>query len=177
MPDPILIAAMLLLGASLFAGRSGTGDYLRFAAMLSSALALAVLSRVEGLAAAAALVTLPLAGAALGLSALARVGRRSPPLLACLLLALALASGLSALFTGMAAAALLPLALGGLAMLLAAGRPVTMLSGLLLLAASSAGLGEGMGAGLLALLAAALTGAGLYRRVSSRTAFFVSAAP
>lgn len=176
MPDPILIAAMLLLGASLFAGRSGTGDYLRFAAMLSSALALAVLSRVEGLAAAAALVTLPLAGAALGLSALARAGRRSPPLLACLLLALALASGLSALFTGMAAPALLPLALGGLAMLLA-GRPVTMLSGLLLLAASSAGLGEGMGAGLLALLAAALTGAGLYRRVSSRTAFFVAAAP
>ena len=165
MPDPLVVSAVLLLVAALFAGRPGTGNYLRFAAILCAALALAVLSRIEALAAATALVALPLAGVALGLSALARAGRKLPPLLASIALAGALLAGLVAFFTGSVMPVLLPLALGGVAMLVS-GRIFAMLSGALLLAAASAGLAAGLEAGLLSLLAAALLGAGLYRRAS-----------
>ena len=63
-------------------------------------------------------------------------------------LAAALFAGLFALFTGVVTAALLPLAFGGVAMLLS-GRIFTMLPGLLLLAAACAGLSAGLGAALL----------------------------
>ncbi len=174
MPDATLIAAILLLGAALFAGRTGTGNYLRFAAILCAALALAVLSRVGGLAAAAALVALPLAGAALGLSALARAGRKCPPLLAAFALAAALFAGLATIFIGTVTPVLVPLAFGGVAMMLS-GRIIFIASGLLLLAAASAGLSEGLGAGLLAFVAVSLLGAGLYRRVSKMTPSFAQA--
>src|SRR5690349_6401227 len=114
--DSSLIAAFLLLSVALFTACSGAGNYLRFAAMLSAALAAACLSREPGLSAAAGLIALPLPGAALGLSALARAGRRLPQLPATLALAGALGAGLGALFTGAVMAALLPLALGGVAM-------------------------------------------------------------
>ncbi len=79
-------------------------------------------------------------------------------------LAAALFAGLFALFTGVVTAALLPLAFGGVAMLLS-GRIFTMLPGLLLLAAACAGLSAGLGAALLSLLAAALFGAAQPARV------------
>jgi hypothetical protein len=174
--DSTVAASLLLIAAAVFSARPGTGNYLRFAAILCAALAAALLSRVAGLGAAAALVALPLAGAALGLSALARTRRRAPPLAASMALAASLTAGLFAFFTGMVTAALLPLALGGVAMLLS-GRVFAMLSGLLLLAAACAGLSAGLDAALLSLLAASLFGAGLYRRVSSRGAGPASPAP
>jgi hypothetical protein len=113
MLDSTLAAAAILLIVTLFAGRPGTGNYLRFAAILLAALALAALSDIRGLASAAALIVLPLSGAAMGLSALARTRRRAPQLVAACALASALTAGLFALFTGLVTAALLPLALGG----------------------------------------------------------------
>jgi hypothetical protein len=169
MPDSTLIAAFLLLGAALFASRPGTGNYLRFAAILCAALAAALVSGVTGLAPAAAFVALPLTGAALGLSALARTRRRAAPLMASMALAAAFTAGLFAFFTATATAALLPLALGGVAMM-ASGRIFAMLAGLLLLASACAGWSAGLSAPLLTLLAASLFGAGRYRRVSSRRA-------
>ena len=175
MPEPLLIAAVMLLAAALFAGRSGTGNYLRFAAILCAALAVALLSPLEGLAVAAAMFALPLVGVALGLSALARMRRPAPALVASLALAAALACGLGAIFTATVTPVIAPLALGGVVMMISA-RPVLMLSGVLLLAAASAGLGEGLGAGLVSLLAAALLGAGLYSRVSRTAPSLVPAA-
>ena len=90
-------------------------------------------------------------------------------LVASMALAAALTAGLFAFFTATATAALLPLALGGVAMI-ASGRIFAMLSGLLLLASACAGWSAGLSAPLLTLLAASLFGAGLYRRVSSRRA-------
>jgi hypothetical protein len=176
MLDSTLAAAAILLIVTLFAGRPGTGNYLRFAAILLAALALAALSDIRGLASAAALIVLPLSGAAMGLSALARTRRRAPQLVAACALASALTAGLFALFTGLVTAALLPLALGGAAML-ATGRIFSMLSGLLLVAAACAGWGGGVGAPLLGLLAASLYGAGLYRRVSSKRGSAAPASP
>lgn len=173
-PDSVaLISAVLLLGVALFTAWNGGGNYLRFAAMLCAAVAAAYLSRLPGLAAAAALLALPMTGAALALSALAHAGARLPQLPATLVLAGALGAGLAALLTGTAMAALLPLALGGVAMAIAnlrGGAPVAALSGFLIVAASCAGISDGLGAASLGLLAAGLFGSNLQKRVSSRRA-------
>ena len=180
-PDSVaLIAALLLLAVALFTAWSGGGNYLRFAAMLLAALAAAWLSRLPGLAAAAALIALPLAGAALGLSALARGGARLPQLPATLVLAGALGAGLAALFTGTVMAALLPLALGGGAMVLTnlrSGALLAALSGVLIVAAASAGLSDGLGAASFSLLSAGLFGATFQKRVSTRRGDFSVGAP
>lgn len=173
--DSSLIAAVLLLGTALFTAVSGGGNYLRFAAMLLAALAAAYLSRQPGLAAAAGLIALPLSGAALGLSALARAGTKLPQLPATLALAGALASGLGALFTGTVMAALLPLALGGIAMIAASlksGAGIAAMAGFLILCAACAGISDGLGAASLSLLAAGLFGANIQKRVSNRRADF-----
>jgi hypothetical protein len=178
--DSSLIAAVLLLGTALFTAVGGGGNYLRFAAMLLAALAAACLSRQPGLAAAAGLIALPLSGAALGLCALARAGARLPQLPATLLLAGALACGLGALFTGTVMAALLPLALGGIAMIAASlkgGVAIAAMAGFLVLGAACAGLSDGLGAASLSLLAAGLFGANLQKRVSSRRADFSAGMP
>lgn len=169
-----LLAAILLLGTALFTAVHG-GNYLRFAAMLLAAVAAAYLSRQPGLAAAAGLIALPLAGAALGLSALARAGVKLPQLPATLVLAGAFASGLGALFTGTVMAALLPLALGGIAMTAASlkdGFSLAAMAGFLILCAAAAGFSDGLGAASLSLLAAGLFGANIQKRVSSRRADF-----
>jgi hypothetical protein len=171
--DSFLIAAVLLLGVALFTAWNGGGNYPRFAAMLCAALATAYLTGVPGLAAAAGLIALPLSGAALGLSAFARTGRRLPQLPATLVLAGALGGGIAALFTGAVMAALLPLAAGGIAMLIAYlrhGAIIPALSGFLIVAAASAGISDGLGAASLGLLAAGLFGAGFQKRLSSRRA-------
>jgi hypothetical protein len=178
--DSSLIAALLLLGVALFTAWTGAGNYLRFAAMLCAALAAACLSRQPGLAAAAGLIVLPLTGAALGLSVLARAGRKLPQLPATLALAGAFGGGLAALFSGAVMAALLPLALGGVTIVivcLRSGAFVASVSGLLVAAAAASGVSEGPGAACLSLLAAGLFGAGLQKRVSSRRADLSSALP
>lgn len=175
-----LISAVLLLGVALFTAVSGGGNYLRFAAMLLAAPAAAYLSRQPGLAAAAGLIALPLSGAALGLSALARAGTKLPQLPATLVLAGALACGLGALFTGTVMAALLPLALGGIAMSAAGlkdGFSLPAMAGFLILCAAGAGISDGLGAASLSLLAAGLFGANLQKRVSSRRADFSAGTP
>lgn len=174
------ISALLLLGVALFTAWNGSGNYLRFAAMLFAALAAAYLSHLPGLAAAAGLIALPLAGAALGLSALARAGIRLPQLPATLTLAAALASGLAALLGGVVMAALLPLALGGVAILIAnlrRGAFIAALPGILIVAAASAAISDGLGTASLSLLAAGLFGATLQKRVSSRRADFSAGMP
>jgi hypothetical protein len=178
--DSSLIAALLLLGVALLTAWSGSGNYLRFAAMLCAALAAAWLTGIPGLAAAAGLIVLPLAGAALGLSALARAGQRMPQLPATLVLAGTLGSGLAALLMGVVMAALLPLALGGLVMSIAGlrrGARRSAMAGFLILAAAAAGVSDGLGAASLSLLAAGLFGAGLQKRLSSRRGDLSSALP
>ena len=178
--DSSLIAAFLLLGVALFAAWSGAGNYLRFAAMLCAALAAACLSRQPDLAAAAGLIVLPMTGAALGLSALARAGRKLPQLPATLALAGALGAGLGALFTATVMAALLPLALGGVAMTIAGmrcGAIVPALSGFLVLGCACAAVSDGLGAASFGMLGAGLFGACFQRRVSSRPADLSSALP
>lgn len=171
--DSSFVAAVVLLGVALFAAVAGHGNYLRFAAMLCAALAAAFLARVPGLAAAAALIALPLSGAALGLSALARAHRPVPPLLASLALASALVAGLGALFTGLVTASLLPLALGGIGAGFAGLQRKSLIAvsaGFLLAAAACAGWSDGLGAASLSLLAAGLLGVAIQKRVSSRPA-------
>jgi hypothetical protein len=177
-----LLAAVPLLAAALYAAVLGAGVYLRFAAMLCAALALAVMTRfrVPGLAEAAALVALPLLGASLGLCAIARFVRPLPPLPATLGLAAALAGGLIALLGGVVAFALLPLLLSGLAATIAAlhrAAVTPLLAGLLLMAAACAFAGAGVALPGLLLLAASLAGFALQRRVSRRSAALMSAAP
>jgi hypothetical protein len=177
----ILIAAVLLFAASLFAAKAGAGVYLRFAAMLCAALALAAMAqwRVPGLAEAAALVTLPLAGVSLGLGAIAQLTRPLPALPATMALAAALAGGLIALFGGGVAFALLPLLLGGLAAFVAAlhrAAAVPLLAGLLLMASAAAFAGAGVAMPGLLLLAASLAGFALQRRRSKMRAALASAA-
>lgn len=158
-----LLSAVLLLGVALFTATGG-GNYQRFAAMLLAALAAAYLSRQPGLAAAAGLIALPLSGAALGLSALARAGAKLPQLPATLVLAAALACGLGALFTGTVMAALLPLALGGVAMIAANlkhGIGMAAMAGLLILCAACAAISDGLGTASMSLLAAGLFGASI----------------
>jgi hypothetical protein len=181
--DSTLIAAVLLLGAALVAAVGGNGVYLRFAAMLSAALAIAVLAQafLPGphtleLAGVAALPVLPLAGVSLGLSAIARFLRPLPPLPATLLLLAALGGGVGALFGAGLFFALLPLLLGGLAATIAAlhrAAVTGLLAGVLLMASACAFAGAGMTMPGLLLLAAALTGFSLQTRASKSSASLV----
>jgi hypothetical protein len=172
-PDsPTLASAALLLLVALFTVLRGRGLYLRFAATLLAAMALAVLAepRVTGLAPAASLAVLPLAGAALGLCAIARFARPLPPLIASLLLVAALGGGVMALFGGGLAPVLLPPALGGMVIAVASvsrGAGLAAMSGLLLAASAPALLARGLSAPALLLLAASLAGLALQKRASS----------
>lgn len=182
MPDSSLIAAALLLGVSLFAAVNGVGVYLRFAAMLCAALALAVPANavLPGLAGAVALLALPLAGASLGLCAAARLLRPLPPLAATLALVAALGAGLSGLAGAGLAPALLPVLLGGLLAAVAAlhrAMLAPLLAGVLLMAAACAVLARGPALPGLVLLAAALAGFAIQRRVSNSGAVLARTAP
>lgn len=179
--DSTLIAAALLLGSALHAAVCGAGVYLRFAAMLCAALALAVLAHVlaPGLAAAVALPVLPLAGAGLGLSAIARWLRPVPPLPATLVLVTALACGLLALSGANLLFALLPLLLAGVTAAAAAlhrAAVTAALAGLLLASSACAFLARGVALPGLLLLAAGLTGFAVQARVSTSRALRLSAA-
>jgi hypothetical protein len=185
--DSALIAALLLLASSLCAALSGTGVYLRFAAMLGAALAAAFLAPplLPGLfdmrlAAAVALPVLPLAGVGLGLCAIARCLGPMPPLPATLALAVALAGGIAALLGASLLFALLPLLLGGLAVTVAALHRAALcllLAGMLLMAAAAAFLARGVALPGVMLLAAALAGFAAQTRASNSRAAFGPAAP
>lgn len=185
--DSTLIAALPLMAASLYAAVTGAGVYLRFAAMLCAALAAALLAALllpghfdAGLAAAVALPVLPLAGVSLGLCAIARCLRPMPALPATLALAAALAGGIAALFGGSLLFALLPLLLGGLAVMVAALHRAAfslLLAGALLMAAASAFLARGVTLPGVMLLAAALAGFAVQTRASHNRAAFGSATP
>jgi hypothetical protein len=177
--DSTLIAAVLLLGASLYAAIAGAGVYLRFAAILCAALALAVLAQIvlPGFAAAAALPVLPLAGAGLSLCVVARLLRPLPPLPATLVLVLALGCGIASLFGAALLFALLPLLLGGLVATVAAlhrAAVTGVLAGVLLMASACAFAAAGLTLPGLALLSASLAGFAIQTRASNRRASLVS---
>ena len=132
--------------------------YLRFAAMLLSALAVSV---PFGLADVTVLFLLPLAGAALMVSALARFAHPIAIGWAALVLVVALAGGLAALISGWWLLALIPVMLAGLAVIAAAINSMALLpvlAGTSLLAAGLVFLEVGAQAGLLLFAAAALIG-------------------
>src|SRR3954471_22847238 len=160
----------LLAAAALFAATIGawwlSGSlrirerlYLRFAAMLLSALAVSV---PLGLANVTVLFLLPLSAAALMVSALARFSSRPIAVgWAALALVVALAGGLAALVGGWWVLALAPVMLAGLAVIAAAINSMALLpvlAGTSLLAAGLVFLEEGAEAGLLLFAAAALVG-------------------
>lgn len=180
--DSTLIAAVALLASSLYGAMCGAGVYLRFAAILCAALAIAVAAQLflPGFAGVAALPVLPLAGVSLGLSAIARFLRPLPPLPATLLLLAALGGGVGALFGAGLVFALLPLLLGGLAATIAALHRAAftgLLTGVLLLASACAFAGAGVTLPGLALLAAALAGFALQTRVSKSRAALMPFSP
>jgi hypothetical protein len=160
----------LLAAAALFASTIGAWWlsaplrarerlYLRFAAMLLSALAV---SAPFGLADVTVLFLLPLASAALMVSVLARFARRPIAVgWAALALVLALGCGLAALVSGLRLLTLVPVMLAGLAVILAAINAMALLpvlAGASLLAGALVFLEEGARAGLLLFAAAALVG-------------------
>lgn len=185
--DSTLIAAVVLLASALYAALAGGGVYLRVAAILCAALAVAVAAQAGlpgptmlQLAGAAALPVLPLAGVSLALSAIARFLRPLPPLPATLLLLAALGGGVGALFGAGLLFALLPLLLGGLAATIAAlhrAAIAALLAGVLLMASACAFAGAGVAMPGLLLLAAALTGFSLQTRMSRTRASLVSFSP
>jgi hypothetical protein len=160
----ILIAAVALFGAAIGAWRLSAALvvqvrlYLRFAAVLLAALAAASLFALSNIA---ALLLLPLATAALSLSALARFARPLGNLGASLVLVASLAAGLSAMLANLEIMALIPVAVAGLVIVAAALHamaPVALLSGLALFAASLVYLEGGARGGMLLFVAAALLG-------------------
>ena len=164
-PDSLdLIAAAALFAAAVGAWwlsaplRARERLYLRFADVLLAALAASV---PLGLADVMVLFLLPLAAAALMVSALARFARPLPVALAALALVLALGGGLAALISGIWLLALAPVMLTGLAVIAAAINSMSLmpvLAGTSLLAASLVFLQEGARAGLFLFAAAALIG-------------------
>lgn len=180
--DSTLIAALLLLAAALYAALCGEGVYLRFAAALCAALAVAAGAGrfLPGLESAVALPALPLIGAALALSTVARLARPVPALLATLVLLLALGGGFAALFGAGPVFALLPLLLGGLVVAIAAlsrGHVTATLAGALMTAAACAFLARGVALPGLVLLAAVLGGFALQTRASNSSASRLSFSP
>jgi hypothetical protein len=132
--------------------------YLRFAAMLLAALAVAA---SLGLGDVAALLLLPLASASLALSALARFARPLPPFPATLALVAALTGGIGAMLLGFWLLALLPVAVASLAIIAAALHgvaPIPVIAGAALLASGLGYVQQGAGAGVLLLCAASLVG-------------------
>jgi hypothetical protein len=159
-----LIASAALFGATIGAWRLSAALtvqarlYLRFAAVLLAALAAASAFALSSIA---ALLLLPLATAALSLSALARFARPLGNLGASVVLVAGLAAGLSAMLANLEILALIPVAVAGLVIVAAALHamaPVALLSGLALFAASLVYLEEGARGGMLLLVAAALLG-------------------
>ena len=132
--------------------------YLRFAAMLFSALAVSV---PLGMADAAALLLLPLGSAALMIVGLARFAKPLPVFPASLALVGGLAGGLGALISGSAMPALVPVMFAGLAVIAASLNGIAVmpvLAGAGLVAAGLAFTEQGARAGLLLFCAAALVG-------------------
>lgn len=132
--------------------------YLRFAAVLFSALALSV---PLGMADITALLLLPLASSALMISALARFARPLPVFAASLALVAGLAGGLGALVSGTAMPALAPVMFAGLAVIAAALNGIAtmpVLAGAGLIASGLAFMEQGARGGLLLFCAAALVG-------------------
>jgi hypothetical protein len=155
-----LLAAPLGLRARL---------YLRFAAVLFSALALSV---PLAIADAAALLLLPLASTALMVSALARFARPLPVFAASLALVLGLAGGLGALVSGTAMPALVPVMFAGLAVIASALNGIAVmpvLAGAGLVASGLAFMEQGARAGLLLFCAAALIGLAKPQLLRSRS--------
>jgi hypothetical protein len=159
-----LLAAAALFAASIGAWflaaplRSRERLYLRFAAMLLSALAIAVPLDLAG---PLVLLLLPLGSASLMVSTLSRFAKTFPVGLAALALVLSLAGGLAALVSGLWLFALAPVMLAGLAVIAAALNSMAllpMLAGASLLAAGLVFLQQGADAGLLLFCAAALVG-------------------
>ena len=130
--------------------------YLRFAAVLYSALAVSV---PLGLADVTALLLLPLASAALLIAALARFAKPLPVLLACLALVLGQAGGLGAVISGNAMPALVPVMVAGLVVIAAAIHDIVVvpvLAGAGLIASGLAFMEQGVRGGLLLFCAASL---------------------
>jgi hypothetical protein len=163
--DSLLIASSLALfgagvGAWVLAAplKAVARLYLRFAAMLFAALAVAA---PLGLGDVAALLLLPLASASLALSALARFARPLPQFPATLALVAALMGGIGAMLLGFWLLALLPVAVAGLVIIAAALHgvaPIPAIAGAALLASGLGYVQQGAGAGVLLLCAAALIG-------------------
>jgi hypothetical protein len=144
-----ILAAPLSLRARL---------YLRFAAVLFSALGVAV---PLDLADVTALLLLPLACTALMVSALARFARPLPALPASLALVAGLAGGLGAMIWGNVMPALVPVMFAGLAVIAAAlnGMAVMpVLAGAGIVAAGLAFMEQGARGGLMLFCAASLIG-------------------
>lgn len=161
----ILASALVLFAAALLAWhlaaplRAGARLHLRFGAILLAALAVCA---ALGLADVAVLFLLPLSSAALALAALGRFTRIVPVFLVSLALVAALGCGLGATISGQGMLALWPAVIAALGMVAAGLRgvsPVTMLSGIAVLAAALALLAQGFGAGVMLFCAAALVGA------------------
>jgi hypothetical protein len=159
-----LAAAAALFGASIGAWllaapfKSAARLYLRFAAMLLAALSVTC---VAGLGDIASLFLLPLASAALALSALARFARPLRSVAATLVLVASLAAGLAAMLSGLWILSLMPVALASLVITAASLNGmawVQALSGPALLAAGLSMLQQGLQAGALLFLAAGLIG-------------------
>ena len=132
--------------------------YLRFAAMLFSALAVSV---TLDMADATALLLLPLASCALMIVGLARFARPLPVFPASLALVVGLAGGLGAAISGNAMPALIPMMIAGLAVIAASLNDIAVipvLAGSALIAAGLAFTEQGARAGLMLFCAAALVG-------------------
>jgi hypothetical protein len=148
------------IGAWLLVGPLGLRArlYLRFAAILFSALGLSVPLAIADIA---ALLLLPLASAALLISALAHFGKALPVLPASMALVIGLAAGLGALISGYAMLAVVPVMIAGIVLIITALNKIALmpaLAGGSLLASGLAFLEQGARAGLLFFCAAALVG-------------------
>jgi hypothetical protein len=143
--------------------------YLRFAAMLLAALAVAT---PLGLGDVAALLLLPLGSASLALSALARFARPLPQFPATLALVAALMGGIGAMLLGFWVLALVPVAVASLVIIAAALHgvaPMPVLAGAALLASGLGTVQQGAGAGELLLCAASLIGLARSRQLLRST--------
>jgi len=132
--------------------------YLRFAAVLFSALAISVTLDMADVTAA---LLLPLASSALMIVSLARFAKPLPSFAASLALVVGLAGGLGAAVSGNAMPALIPVIFSGLAVIAASLNGIAVmpvLAGSGLVAAGLAFTEQGARAGLLLFCAAALIG-------------------
>ncbi len=159
-----LVSAAALFAASVGAWaqaapfKAASRLYLRFAAVLLSALAAAALLHLADVA---VLFLLPLASVSLALSACARFAQPLRSFAATLALVAALASGLAAMLSGQWILALVPVAASSLVVIAASVNGmafVPALAGVALLAAGLATAQQGARAGTLLFLAAGLLG-------------------